>query len=356
MTTVNQQDLYDCIMADILANIDLPWNQRAVVFVESSPGQGKSQIIAQVIRDLNNNVDFMARIKTKYGADQFQLIDMRLVNREPVDLLGLPAINGEMGTVDWIPPGFLPRPNTAGVFFIDEYSQAPVQMQNSCAQAIHDGVMGTYAFPEGWQFALAGNRTSDRAGAFAVPSNIRGRTYRLTLEADLEIWAGWAQENEIDVRVVSFCRFRPDLFVAFDAQAAGSPNPRAWAYTSGVCNQNMANEKAAAAKIAGYVGEGAQVEFSAYCRVFADLPNVPDIVAHPTTALVPDKPDTLFAIATAVARHATADNCGALITYLSRLPAEYSVLGVRDLVRQCEAATECREFVTYAASHSDMVL
>jgi hypothetical protein len=351
--SINQDTLYDLLRSDIENNLEKPSELRTILFAESSPGQAKSQLVAKVIRDLNKAEGFMNRVKSLFGAGKFQIIDVRLVNRESVDLLGLPAIVGDK--VAWITPDFWPT-DGAGLVFLDEFSQAPTLMQNACAQAIHNGMMGTYKFPAGYQFTLAGNRVSDKAGAFNVPMNIRGRVYTRTLEAELEPWVIWANENNIRPEIIGFLRFNPALFCDFDSQALASPNPRAWAYVNEVLNQQIPNPIAESEKVAGYIGDGAKVEFFGYRKVMASLPRLADIVADPEGATLPTETSALIQTATSVARYATAENASPLIRYLTRMTPEIGVFGVRDMIRACPVATDCREYQAWAADNSKFML
>jgi len=351
--SINQNTYYDLLRSDIENNLEKPAELRTILFGESSPGQAKSQLVKKVVRDLNKAEGFVNRIKSLFGFGKFQLIDVRLVNRESVDLLGLPAIVGD--TVAWITPDFWPT-DGAGLVFLDEFSQAPTLMQNACAQAIHNGTMGTYKFPPGFQFTLAGNRVSDKAGAFNVPMNIRGRVYTKTLEAELEPWIVWANENGIRPEIIGFLRDNPQSFLDFDSQALASPNPRAWAYVNEVLNQNIPNPIAEGEKVAGYIGDGTKIEFFGYRKVMHTLPRLADIVADPEGATLPTEKSALIQTATSVARYATAENAAPLIRYLNRMTPEIGVFGVRDMTRVCPAATDCREYQAWAAANSKYII
>jgi MoxR-like ATPase len=85
--------------------------QRVPLHIWGACGVGKSQIVAQVAQDLN-----------------WQFLDLRAVQLDPVDLRGLPRIAGDQA--EWVPPKFLPK-SGQGILFLDELTSAP---QAGCYQ------------------------------------------------------------------------------------------------------------------------------------------------------------------------------------------------------------------------------
>ena len=81
---------------------------------------------------------------------------------------------------------------------------------------------------------------------------------------------------------------------------------------------------------AGTVGDGAATEFSAFLRMFRDLPSIDAILMSPTTERVPEDPGAQYAVASALARCATDINFDRICLYLDRMPTEFRVLSVHD--------------------------
>ena len=78
------------------------------LFLWGAPGIGKSSVIQQLAEDLDR-----------------ELVDIRLSQMEPVDLLGLPNIIN--GRTHWSTPGIFPDPDATseGILFLDEANSAP---------------------------------------------------------------------------------------------------------------------------------------------------------------------------------------------------------------------------------------
>jgi len=149
-------------------------------------------------------------------------------------------------------------------------------------------------------------------------------------------------------------RFRPDLLHKFSRTERAYPTPRSWEFVSRITARKPGNGVEHALYV-GAVGEGAAVEYSAFLRLFRELPSIDAILLSPDTAPVPTQPATLFAVAAALARRATPANLTRVMRYLERLPQEYRVYAVRDAVQRDHTLTATREFTEFAVAHAELV-
>lgn len=308
------------------------------VFVWGPPGVGKSQTIHQVGKALNLTV-----------------ADIRAVLLDPVDLRGLPHVNGD-NRAHWCIPEFLPREGS-GILFLDELNAAPPLVQAACYQLVLDRKLGEYELPPNWVVIAAGNRESDKAVTHRMPSALANRFVHLSFDVDLDDWVRWALQNGIMTELVAFLRFRPGLLHAFDARSNDKafPTPRAWEFVSDLLNSQPSAE-IEYELIAGTVGEGAAAELLAFLKIFRNLPNADVVLMAPDKAAVPTDPATLYAICGSLARKASDNTMERICQYANRLPAEFSVLLVRDCVRQCESVVNTRAFVQWASDHADVLI
>ena len=127
------------------------------LMVWGAPGLGKSSILQKAARD--QGIGF---------------IDVRLAQREPVDIRGLP-VPGPDG-VKWLVSSDWPRdPKSRGIILFDEITAADRSLQVAAYEFILDRRLGElYKVPDGWYICAAGNRTEDRAVA-ATMSSALGR-------------------------------------------------------------------------------------------------------------------------------------------------------------------------------------
>ena len=231
------------------------------------PGIGKSSIVADVA-----------------SKNDLQLVDLRLSQLAPTDLRGLPV--AENGVSRWFPPEFLPT-SGQGILFLDEINMAPPAMQGIAQQLILDRQVGSYRVPEGWFIWAAGNRKSDRAAVFEMPSALANRFIHLDLVPDFDSFKAWGLRAGLGEQVLAFLAFRPSLMHQIDPLRPAWPSPRSWV---------MANQlRGVALSVEPAVGPGAAGEFEAFCSVYAGLPDLESILVGKSKATFPAEASARYA-------------------------------------------------------------
>ena len=91
-------------------------------------------------------------------------------------------------------------------------------------------------------------------------------------------------------------------------------------------------------------------------RIFRNLPNPDLILLNPDQAEVPTDPATLYALVGALVRKTSDNTIDRLVRYYNRLPAEFSVLAVRDSVQLAPSIVNSRAFIEWASAHSDVLV
>ena len=285
---------------------------RQPVFLWGGPGIGKSALVRQVASKLS-----------------VALQDVRALLLDPVDLRGLPFL-GSDGRSKWALPEFLPQ-SGEGILFLDELNAAPAMVQASCYQLVLDRKLGEYRLPDGWAMVAAGNRESDRAVTTRMPTPLRNRFVHLEFEIDAQEWSEWAIQAGIRPEVIAFLRFRPELLSVFDRDANAFPSPRSWEFVSRILDSVSSSGSGVEHELfAGSVGGGAATEFSAFLRMYRELPNIDAILLNPDEEPIPDNVAAQYAVAAALARCASDTNFDRISRYLRRLPVEFNVMCVRD--------------------------
>lgn len=312
---------------------------RQPVFLWGPPGVGKSQLVAQAAAQRG-----------------MALRDIRAVLLDPVDLRGLPRIDAT-GRTSWCAPTFLPGPQdeAEGVLFLDELNAAPPLVQTACYQLILDRRIGEYALPEGWCVVAAGNRESDRAVVYRLPTALANRMVHLDVEADAEDWLHWAEASDIRPEILSFLRFRPRLLHVREADEAAFASPRSWAFASRIL-EAAPDAALAGDLLRGTLGEGVSAELLGYLERRANLPTPEAILHTPQSAPVPEEPADLCAVCDLLAGCASPENMDAVTEYAERLPAEYGVLLMRDAVRRDPRLVEGLPFARWAQRHAEALL
>lgn len=186
------------------------------------PGIGKSAMIVGVAKEL--------------GID---LVDIRLAQKDPTDMKGLPVPNKKSMQVEWYLSSEWPREiNSRGIIFFDELTAADKAIQVAAYEIILDRKLGDvgegkvgYKVPPGWFICAAGNERGDQAVSEGMSSALANRFLHLTVKPDTAAWLNWAETHGIHTYVVQFIQDNPDLLhdmsENFNLQQ-GWPSPRSW--------------------------------------------------------------------------------------------------------------------------------
>ena len=311
---------------------------RQPVFLWGAPGIGKSQVVAQVAKEMGLDVK-----------------DVRAVLLDPVDLRGLPHINDDK-RADWSIPAFLPH-GGEGILFLDELNAAPPLVQAACYQLVLDRRLGEYQLPDGWSVVAAGNRENDRAVTYRMPSALANRFVHFDFEVNVDDWLDWATAEHLPAELVSFIRFRPNLLHDFDPQRnqKAFPTPRSWEFVARILR---ADNKPGLERnlIAGAVGEGAAAELSGYLEIWRELPESQALLNKPQSVDVPKDPATLFAVCEMLAREASAATIAPILAFAARLPSEFNVLLVRNSVSFDNTLVESSAFADWAENNAGVLV
>ncbi len=166
------------------------------ILLLGSPGIGKSDIIRSIAMD------------RKFGKEG--ILDIRLSQKEAVDMRGFPVPNDVTRTVDWFISSEWPRnPLSRGILFFDELTSATKAVQVGAYEIILDRKLGDihsggYELPPGWFICAAGNLADDDAAVEDVSSALANRMMHLVIEVDVDSWLIWAEKNGVHPAVISY--------------------------------------------------------------------------------------------------------------------------------------------------------
>ena len=260
------------------------------LMVWGAPGLGKSSIIRGIADEMGIN-----------------FIDVRLAQREPVDVRGLPVPDRENKKVDWMVSGEWPREGR-GILLFDELTAADRSLQVAAYELILDRRLGDlYKVPDGWYICAAGNRVEDAAVSTTMSSALANRFMHVELGEDVEAWAHWATRHNIHPSVTGFLRYRPEcIFRQKDENLErGWPTPRAWERVSimmGIVPED--DEELLRKLVYGLVGNRAGMEFIEFHKLNSSFEDVRRMMLNPSEPVsIPTKVDRKYAMCAAIAYH-----------------------------------------------------
>ena len=303
---------------------------RLVPMIEGSPGMGKSGIVHQIAQS--------------YG---LKLIDLRLSQCDPTDLLGFPTIGTHIdpskARAGYVPMSTFPLDNedvpqgyNGWLLFLDEFNSASHAVQAAAYKVVLDRMVGQHKLHKNVAIVCAGNKETDNAIVQPMSTALQSRLVHLELIVDAQEWCDWASGHSVDHRITSYIGWKPDAVYSFQADHTDKTYacPRTWEFADRLLKSVDMTNPLALPMLAGTLSEGIAREFIGYCKVQDKLPKLAQVLAQPETLKVPDDLSTIWALAGFLASQMDDTNCTTLLKYVKRLPIEIQVFCLRDATRR----------------------
>lgn len=300
---------------------------KVVPMLKGSPGIGKSQIIWQIAAAYN-----------------LLVIDLRLSQCDPTDLMGFPQIDAARQKAGYLPMDTFPLEGEAlpegyagWILFLDEANSAPKAVQAASYKIILDRKVGQRNLHKNCAVVAAGNLESDGAIVEPMSTALQSRMLHLDLVFDAKEWDEWATSlGQIDYRITSYGKYKPGNLHNFSPDHTDSTYacPRTWEFANRIMTIMDTDSKDFLPMMAGVLGEGVAREFVGFCKIHNELLKPAQIEAAPETVKVPTEPSILFALTGSIAHNMTRDNGGAYMKFVQRLPVEFQVVCLRETIRR----------------------
>lgn len=299
-----------------------------VVNLTGSPGLGKSDLIRQVARENN-----------------LELIDFRLAQADPTDLMGFPTLNEDRSRSHYAPPSTfplagdpLPEGKQGWLVFFDEMNAAAMANQAAAYKIILDRQIGEKHLHERVVMACAGNKSTDKAIVNRLSTAMQSRLVHLNLVVDPDAWFEWARSNKVDHRIIGFLQFREELLHKFNPDHSDNtfPCPRTWDFLSRMTKKwdKITNEKLPV--MIGTVGEGAAMEFKGFTDIYESLPTIGEIMNRPDHIEISKEPSVLYAMTALIGNRANSETIDQLMKLVNRLPVEFQVITMQNILKNQE--------------------
>lgn len=315
---VNMAQAKDAIIRAIRAHL--------VPFLQGSPACGKSALFRSIAEEFN-----------------LKLIDLRLSQCDPTDLLGFPSINKEAGRAGYVPMDTFPLegdPVPEGfngwLLFLDEFNHADRSVQKAGYKVVLDRMVGNRHIHKKCAIVAAGNLDTDNAMVEEMSTALQSRLIHLELAIDKDQWIDWATANGIDHRITAYIKYKPENLYRFnpDHDDKTYASPRTWEFLSRLIKDEKELKRDLLPLMAGTVSEGIAREFYGFCQIYKQLITVPQIVADPQGTKVPTAPDVLYALTGSIAHNVNQTNVAKVMEYVQRIPVEFQVTCLREIVRR----------------------
>jgi len=303
---------------------------RRVPMIHGSPGIGKSDIIRQV-------------------AEEFDLfvIDIRLAQCDPTDLLGFPQVqNGKAG---YVPMNTFPlegdplpinpktgKPYSGWLIFFDEFNACAKAVQSAAFKIVLERMVGIWKLHERVLMAAAGNLATDNGIVEELSTPMQSRLVHMLLVPDLEEFLDWAEDHKFDRRIISYLRFKPGALHDFrpDHADATFACPRTWAFADSILKVTDEGDEDRQALLGGAITRGYASELMDFFLLHSQIPKISDIRKDPTGITVPADLGILWAVTDSIAHHADKDNLEDLMKFVERIPMEFQAVCLRSIIKR----------------------
>lgn len=306
-----------------------------VPYLKSSPGIGKSAMIAEIANDWN-----------------LKLIDHRISTSAPTDLTGLPEIqNGRasFNPFDIFPiegKDEVPKGKNGWLLFLDEFNSGSKAVLAAAYKLVLDKKVGLHNLHPKVAIVCAGNRDTDRAITTSIGTALQSRliTYNIELNND-EFINHVMIKQKWDDRVIAYLSSDPKKIDDFNPAHTDDTFccPRTWDFFQ----RQIKGEPTTRADLpmaAGTITSGVAADFYTFLDVYLDMPKFEDVLREPNSHPIPTNPQLKWAVVSSFSQKVNKKNFNQVATYIGRFDMTFQVLFFRMTLPNNPELRELPEF------------
>lgn len=241
------------------------------IMLWGAPGVGKSQSVRQIAEN----------IKNKTGKE-VNIVDVRLLLFNPIDLRGIPTTDKNKENAIWLKPKIFEMDDSdevINILFLDEISSCTPAVQAAAYQITLDRTIGEHKLPDNCIVIAAGNRMNDKSVVSKMPKALANRLMHIEVDIDIDSWIKWAKENKLNKIVIRFIEDNKKCLMVDNQynEKLAYATPRTWEMVSKILNNIKCSNHSIESLIAGLVGQDIALEFMRYLLVNGEIPKINDI-------------------------------------------------------------------------------
>lgn len=294
-------------------------------------GVGKSECVRQLSDELNA-----------------ELRDIRLCQKQPTDIGGLPALDHANQKTIFYPPAFLaPREDEKPIIlFFDEISLAPDDTKGAVLGILEERRQGNIEIPDNWIIIAAGNRPEDLANARGLGAAANRRLLHIVIEPNLEATLAHFMKIGVAPEVLAFLKVFPQHLSGEEAARQQKhelyPRPASWEKVSKIIEVlRKADKRTRYLAVAGIMGDAVATEFIMLAEEIKNTKSVGELleIQRKTPSRVekylPNTINGLYALSFAIATIANENNSIELLELINRFDEladeRFAAMPMRDI-------------------------
>ena len=108
-------------------------------------------------------------------------------------------------------PEWIADKKAGGVLLLDDCNRADVRFIQACMELVDRQQYISWTLPKDWHIILTANPDNGDYMVNSVDAAQKTRYITANLKFDINVWARWAEENDIDTRCINFLLMHPEL-------------------------------------------------------------------------------------------------------------------------------------------------
>jgi hypothetical protein len=108
-------------------------------------------------------------------------------------------------------PEWIADKKAGGVLLLDDWNRADVRFIQACMELVDRQTYISWTLPKDWHIILTANPDNGDYMVNSTDPAQKTRYITANLKFDINVWARWAEENEIDTRCINFLLMHPEL-------------------------------------------------------------------------------------------------------------------------------------------------
>lgn len=185
-------------------------------------GIGKTSAIIQLAKELNFNFVKLNLSQIEEIGDlvgfpirQFELTNGRetlWVDENSYDeYIKLEYKPTGQNRMSYCPPEWISGKEKGGILLLDDWNRADTRFIQAVMELIDRQQYISWTLPQDWHIILTANPDNGDYLVSSIDNAQKTRFISVQLKYDVDCWAKWAEENQIDSRCINFMLLHPEL-------------------------------------------------------------------------------------------------------------------------------------------------
>lgn len=242
----------------------------SILYLSGPPGIGKSDLMNQIAIEIDASID------VKY-------LSTMMIEQ----ISGLPVPTNS-DTYKWSKPEVLSisnNPKDIHILFLDDLHLCTKTIQNYLFQLLTYKSIHSHKLPSNVAIVVAGNRSSDKAGAQSIMAPIVNRFYFLDVRAEAKDWINsYAIKNDIRQDIISFIGMYPELLQSPPMESSPWASPRSWSLLSDNINEMERDKKLSTSDLfqlsKGHLGLEYANKYVEYIKLYSKWNSIEMLLGH----------------------------------------------------------------------------